>query len=93
MLDRREDFRFIDVRTPEERQLACIDGAALLDQRSHDEILALDPETPLVFHCHHGIRCQDAAEYFPAAGFRHLPNLLGGIHACSRQAAPVGPLD
>lgn len=92
MLDRREEFRFIDVRTPEERELARIEGATLLDKRSHDEILTLDRGAPLVFHCHHGIRSQAAAEYFSAAGFRTLFNLTGGIDAWSRQVDPSVPL-
>lgn len=91
MLDRRETFQFVDVRTPGERAIAHIEGARLLDQAYHDELLALDRNTPLVFHCHHGIRSQSAAEYFDRAGFLSLYNLAGGIDAWSRLVDPAVP--
>lgn len=91
MLDRGEPLRLIDVRTPQERAIASIEGATLLDQACHDELLALDRDTPIAFHCHHGIRSQSAAEYFSRAGFRRLYNLSGGIDAWSRLVDPSVP--
>ncbi len=91
MLDRGEAFRFIDVRTPGERAIARIEGTTLLDKQCHDELLDLDRDTPVVFHCHHGIRSQAAAEYFAQAGFRNLSNLIGGIDAWSREVDPSVP--
>ncbi len=84
MLDSGDVPHLVDVRTPEEQSIARIDGAVLLDRARHDALLALDRDTPLVFHCHHGIRSQSAAEYFSQAGFLHLYNLTGGIDAWSR---------
>jgi monothiol glutaredoxin len=84
MLDSGEPFELVDVRTPEERAVARIERARLLDKRYHDELMALDPETPIVFQCHHGMRSQSAAEYFHEAGFHNLFNLEGGIEAWSR---------
>ena len=84
MLDSGQSLEFVDVRTSEERAVATIEGARLLDQQYHDELLALDRERPIVFQCHHGIRSQSAAEYFLQAGFRNLYNLQGGIDAWSR---------
>ena len=77
-------FQLVDVRTDEERALAKIDGSRLLDQSHHDTLLSLDPNTPIVFQCHHGIRSQHAAEYFRREGFRNLYNLQGGIDAWSQ---------
>lgn len=76
-------LELVDVRTEEERALAKIDGSRLLDQAFHDALLRLDRETRIVFQCHHGIRSQQAAEYFRRAGFRNLYNLRGGIDAWS----------
>ena len=76
-------FQFADVRTPDERGIAHIDGSRLLDQAYHDELLGLDRQTPIVFQCHHGIRSQAAAEYFRQQGFVNLFNLQGGIDAWS----------
>jgi monothiol glutaredoxin len=77
-------FELVDVRTDQERALATIDGARLLDQAYHDALLQLDRDTRIVFQCHHGIRSQHAAEYFRGLGFRNLHNLRGGIEAWSQ---------
>ncbi|MEQ1759311.1 MAG: rhodanese-like domain-containing protein [Vicinamibacterales bacterium] len=81
----------IDVRTEEEVAIARIEGARLLDRALHDELLALPPDTPLVFQCHHGIRSQRAAEYFQSQGFTNLYNLSGGIEAWSMLVNPAVP--
>ena len=84
MLDEGQPFELVDVRTEAERAIARIEPAQLLDKPYFDRLLALDPDTPIVFQCHHGIRSQSAAEYFQQAGFRNLYNLVGGIDAWSR---------
>jgi monothiol glutaredoxin len=81
----------VDVRTEEERALARIEGARLLDQAYHDELLGLDRGTEIVFHCHHGIRSLQAAEYFRRHGFTNLYNLDGGIEAWSVLVDPGVP--
>lgn len=91
MIDAGEAFQLVDVRTPEEREIAAIAGARLLDQAYHDALMALDRDTPLVFQCHHGIRSQRAAEYFREQGFRRLYNLSGGIDAWSASVDPSIP--
>ena len=80
---RAEGIELVDVRTEEERAIATIDGSRLLDQAYHDALLLRDRDTPIVFQCHHGIRSQNAAEYFRREGFRNLYNLAGGIDAWS----------
>ena len=84
-------IELVDVRTDEERAVAVIDGSRLLDQAYHDALLLRDRETPLVFQCHHGIRSQNAAEYFRHQGFRNLYNLRGGIDAWSMLVDPSVP--
>ena len=85
MRDENPALVLVDVRTAYERELAAIDGSLLLDQKTHDYLLGLDRDTPIVFQCHHGIRSQAAAEYFHREqGFRNLYNLSGGIDAWSQ---------
>jgi monothiol glutaredoxin len=84
-------FQLVDVRTNEERALAKIDGSRLLDESHHDALLKLDPNTLIVFQCHHGIRSQHAAEYFRHEGFRNLYNLQGGIDSWSQLVDPAVP--
>jgi monothiol glutaredoxin len=76
-------MELVDVRTEEERAIARIPGSRLLDQAYHDVLITLDPDHPIVFQCHHGVRSQHAAEYFRERGFRNLYNLQGGIEAWS----------
>ena len=88
MMDTGASFELVDVRTEDERAVAAIDGARLLDKAYHDYLLGLDRDRPMVFQCHHGIRSQSAAEYFLQHGFRNLYNLRGGIDDWSRHVDP-----
>jgi monothiol glutaredoxin len=91
LIDSGTPFELVDVRTDEERAFAKIDGSRLLDQAYHDALLCLDRETPIVFQCHHGVRSQQAAEYFQRQGFRNLHNLRSGIDAWSLLVDPSVP--
>jgi len=89
MLDEGRPLELVDVRTEQERAIAAIDGARLLDKASHDVLLALPKDTTLVFQCHHGVRSQAAAEYFLQMGFTNVFNLDGGIDAWSLVVDPA----
>ena len=92
MMDRAVPFELVDVRTEEERTIAKIEGSRLLNEEGHAYLLTLDRNTTIVFHCHHGIRSQAAAEYFlREAGFRNLYNVRGGIDAWSEIVDPSVP--
>jgi monothiol glutaredoxin len=80
-----------DVRTPEERDRAVIDGSVLLDNERVGEIEKLDRDTPLAFYCHVGQRSRAAAEHFRELGFKKVYNLAGGITAWSAQVDPSVP--
>jgi len=84
-------FEFLDVRTPEEREIATIAGTRLLDQATAAEIERLPKDTMLVLHCHHGGRSQAAAEHFQSRGFTNVHNLAGGIDAWSKDVDPSVP--
>ena len=91
LLESGAAIELVDVRTPEERAIAAIDGSRLLDQTYHDALISRDRDTPMVFQCHHGIRSQHAAEHFRREGFRNLSNLVGGIDAWSLLVDPSVP--
>jgi monothiol glutaredoxin len=80
-----------DVRTAAERSLARIEGAKHLDQAGVEYLEALDRGTPLLFHCHHGIRSQSAAQHFLAQGFTDVCNVVGGIEDWSLLIDPGVP--
>lgn len=86
-----ERFGLFDVRTVEERAVAHIEGARLLDSEVVAQLEQLDKGTPLVFHCHHGGRSQRAAEHFAALGFTNVWNVAGGIDAWSQEVDPSVP--
>jgi len=86
------EAKLVDVRTDEEYALAHIDGAILVNtQEKANEILRLPPETPVVFHCHHGMRSLQAALWFRQQGLKNVFNLSGGIEAWSRDVDPKVP--
>ena len=82
-LDAGEKLELIDVRGPDERAIARIDGARAWDEETDRYLGALPLDTPIVFHCHKGGRSQQAAEYLRRKGFRNVHNLAGGIDAWS----------
>jgi Grx4 family monothiol glutaredoxin len=82
-LQAAEALVFLDVRTPEERALATIEGSELLTRDRLAELEQLPRDTRVVFVCHHGIRSRQAAEAFRTLGFTDLHNLQGGIEAWS----------
>lgn len=80
-----------DVRTPEERSIASLPGTRLLDADGRAYLESLDRDTPVVMHCHHGMRSQAAAEHSLRMGFREVYNLTGGIDAWSMEIDPDVP--
>jgi len=91
LLDSGEVIELLDVRTPEERAIAAIPGAVLLNEQEAARIEAMPRDTRLVLHCHHGGRSQQAAEQFIALGFSQVFNVIGGIDAWSQEIDPDVP--
>ncbi len=87
----RAGARVYDVRTPEERDQACIEGTLLYDEDAQREIERLSRDTPLIFHCHHGGRSAAAAEHHTRLGFVEVYNVVGGIDAWSQRVDPTTP--
>ena len=84
-IDSGEAIELLDVRTPEERAIAAIPGAVLLNETEAARIEALPRTTKLVLHCHHGGRSAQAAEQFVSLGFSKVFNVVGGIDAWSQE--------
>jgi monothiol glutaredoxin len=87
-MDEGKRFELYDVRTDEERAIAKLEKARLLDSEGEKHLRALDPNTPVVFMCHHGMRSRNAAERFLEAGLKQVYNLEGGIDAWSQKVDP-----
>ncbi|MCI0533724.1 MAG: hypothetical protein L0Z50_00705 [Verrucomicrobiales bacterium] len=86
--------RLLDVREPEENQLAALPGSLLipLGQLAHriDEI-ADWKDQEVVVYCHHGIRSLNAIGQLGRFGFVNLRNLAGGIDRWSAEVDPSLP--
>ena len=82
----------VDVREPEEYELARIEGARLLPLSLFNEWApSLDPERETVFMCHHGIRSAQACAFLSRQGFEKVHNLAGGIDRWSTDIDPTVP--
>ncbi len=87
-LDQKVPLRLYDVRGEQERAIAKITGAVAFDDKARAELESLPKDTMVVFHCHHGMRSQAAAEQLVARGYRNVYNLRGGIDAWSAEIDP-----
>lgn len=90
-LDRGE-IVLLDVRTPQEYEMARIEGSRLIPLREIPEHLDdLDREAPIVVHCHHGPRSIQATMYLRQQGFESVWSMAGGIDAWSAVVDPSVP--
>jgi adenylyltransferase/sulfurtransferase len=77
-------IKVIDVREPDEYQIAHVDGVPLyplsvLPQRFTE----LDPNQHLYIHCKSGVRSMKALHFLRGQGFKYLKSVKGGINAWS----------
>jgi monothiol glutaredoxin len=91
-ISRGDELLLVDVRTPEEREIAKIEGSHALDAALHTEIGHGSRERTIVVYCHHGTRSQSAAEELVQQGFRDVYNLVGGINSWSMDVDPDVPM-
>lgn len=84
--------RMIDVRTPQEREMAALDKAIPASQALVQEMMASWPkDTPIVTFCHHGLRSLEAASYLIGHGFTQVRSMSGGIDAWSVEVDSTVP--
>jgi len=72
----------IDVRTPEEFEVARIPGAINIDVKSDSfsiKIKSLDKSLPFYLYCRSGVRSNRAAEKMSEEGFERIHDLQDGI--------------
>ena len=94
MLDRGDDFAFIDCREPDEYATACIAGATLLpmsEMQSRIGELAAHKSKPVIVHCHHGGRSLRVAMWLRQQGFAQAQSMAGGIEEWALKVDPSVP--
>ncbi|MCA1621990.1 MAG: molybdopterin-synthase adenylyltransferase MoeB [Acidobacteria bacterium] len=92
-LDRGDDLQIIDVREPNEYEVARIPGAALIPlAQVTQRVGEIDEGRETVVHCKGGVRSARAIEALKGSGFKgKLVNLKGGITAWSNDVDPSIP--
>ncbi|MEZ6002596.1 MAG: rhodanese-like domain-containing protein [Planctomycetota bacterium] len=76
-----EDFTFLDVRLPAERENDPIEGAEPLDYNDSARYMGLPKERRIVFICQDGGRSLDVASYFIGHKFTDVWTVRGGANA------------
>ena len=92
-IDRGDDLQLIDVREPNEYDIARIPGARLIPLGEVTSRAGeIDERRETVVHCKGGVRSAKAIEALTGAGFKgKLLNLKGGITAWSNDVDPSVP--
>lgn len=87
-----DTIQLIDVRTPQEKQLADIGGECIPIQDISNNVHKINQEKLVVLYCHHGIRSENAVKFLVELGYKNLKSLSGGIHAWSVEIDPTVPV-
>src|SRR3546814_16034433 len=89
---REGTLTIVDVRPPQERELAAIAlPYAVPDAGRLESLLAQPRDLPLGFLCHHVARSAQAADTFHAQGFSEVFNITIGILAWAQHLDPTLP--
>jgi sulfur-carrier protein adenylyltransferase/sulfurtransferase len=77
-------IRVVDVREPDEWEIAHVKGVELLPlSRLPQEFTKLDPNQQVYLHCKSGKRSMKALEFLRQHGYKHIKSVKGGISAWS----------
>ncbi len=75
-------IKIIDVREPDEYQIAHINGIPLFPLSTlHQRFTELDPNLQYYIHCKSGVRSLRALQFLREQGFKYLKSVKGGISA------------
>jgi rhodanese-related sulfurtransferase len=82
----------LDVREPDERELAFIEPSVHIPMRDvPSRITEIPKDREVVVYCHGGTRSAMIAGFLEGHGYPEVANLSGGIDAWSRKVDPKVP--
>jgi len=82
--DPKSGIKVIDVREPDEYQIAHIDWVPLIPLNTLPQrFTELDPNQAIYIHCKSGIRSLKAVQFLKEQGFKYAKSVKGGISAWS----------
>jgi molybdopterin/thiamine biosynthesis adenylyltransferase/rhodanese-related sulfurtransferase len=86
------NIKVIDVREPDEAEIAKVEGVPMLPLSQIDErFTELDPNQHYYLHCKGGVRSLKALNQLREKGFKYLKSVKGGITAWSEEIDPGVP--
>ena len=96
ILNTSPTLQLIDVREPEEAEIAVIEGFELLPlskfrQWAETINIRFDSEVETIVICHHGVRSAQMCQWLSNQGFTKVKNVAGGIDAYSVRIDPNIP--
>ena len=96
MSESPEGLQLIDVREPQEVEMAYLEGFQVLPLSEFaewsDQIQTrFDPDAETLVMCHHGIRSAQMCQWLVNQGFTNVKNIAGGIDAYSAIVDPSIP--
>jgi adenylyltransferase/sulfurtransferase len=85
-------IRVIDVREPDEYEIAHVEGVPLIPLSALPQrFTELDPNQQYYLHCKGGVRSMKALHFLKEQGFKHIKSVRGGIAAWSDEIDPNVP--
>lgn len=85
----------VDCREPDEHATTRIEGAKLVPLSTWSDVFPAafpaDKNTPIVIHCHHGMRSLRATRFLRQNGYAAARSMAGGIEAWSLEVDPAVP--
>ena len=92
MLDNGENIVLIDVREPNEFEIAQINGILIPLSEIQERWTEIPKEGKVIIHCRSGVRSANAIRFLHEQhGYTNLINLKGGILAWSAEIDPSIP--
>jgi rhodanese-related sulfurtransferase len=96
LADRSEEVQFIDVREPQELEIACLPGFENLPLSQFSEWSGVihqhfNPAAETLVLCHHGMRSAQMCQWLISQGFTNVKNVRGGIDAYAVLVDPAVP--
>lgn len=93
LAETKSNYQFIDVREPEELELASLPGFQNFPTRQFQSWYptisqVLDREQETLVLCHHGIRSAQVCQVLINLGFKNVKNVQGGIDAYALEVDP-----
>ena len=79
-------IKVVDVREPDEYEIAKVDGVPLLPlSQLNERFTELDPNTQYYLHCKSGVRSLKALGFLRQQGFKYVKSVKGGITAWAEE--------